>query len=221
MEIATPTNDAISKKERRMLLGFELHWWEDAMVVSLCVAGIAALIVGVLTWGVVRLTREEARESKELVAKANERAAMAQLETERIKEKLAPRALSEEQKSALTSALKGKLPRVFVVVQRDLEAQAFALQLEIALQAAGAILHPQELPPGEPLYVPAGVMMYRPGGATSEDDMKDDPLYIALKKAKLFGGFTAGPVASLKFGPMGPQLDPRVHILYVGQKSPY
>jgi len=210
------------------MLGLSLHGWEEVTVWALGITALAAFVLVLATRIVIILQREaigesdiKVAEAREVAAKANERAAEANLMAEQIREKLAPRALSEEQKSALTSALKGKLPRVFVVVQRDLEAQAFALQLEIALQAAGAILHPQELAAGELLYVPAGVMMYRPGGAKSEDDMKDDPLYIALKKAKLFGGFTAGPFASTKLGPMGPQLDPRVHIVYVGQKSPY
>lgn len=77
------------------MLGFDLHWWETAMLVSLGVAAIAAALVGVATYAVVHLQRQEAKttaaefaqykvdagvkiaEASEGAAKADERAAQA------------------------------------------------------------------------------------------------------------------------------------------------
>jgi hypothetical protein len=144
------------------------------------------------------------------------------LQLEREVQNRAPRVLTDEQKSVLTRALCGKIGKVGVVVQRDLEAQNFALHLEIALQAAGAEVHPYEMPPGHVLYVPAGVMIYMPEGTGNESGMKDDPLYIALKKANLFGGSTDKPYASPRdISPGAPMIPADQHIVYVGQKSPY
>jgi hypothetical protein len=65
-----PTNKAAiaptaaTSKEVRRVLGLSLHGWENAMVISLIIAGFFALIVGAATWAVVRLQRIELAESK-------------------------------------------------------------------------------------------------------------------------------------------------------------
>ena len=142
------------------------------------------------------------------------------LELERDLQKRSPRTLTNEQKATLTSELKGKTSKVTFVVQKDLESRWFALQLSIAFQDAGAGLSMVDMAPGESFPVPAGVMMYKPGGATSEQELKDDPLYIALKKANLFGGYAAEPFVSPERGPTGPMLPLDGYVVYVGQKLP-
>jgi len=62
-----------------MLLGFELHSWETAMIVSLIVAALAAAAVGITTWGALKLTRAENAERAVQIAEANKRAEEARL----------------------------------------------------------------------------------------------------------------------------------------------
>lgn len=190
---------------------------------------LGALVLGVVaTYAIVKSGDIRDRELRIQLANSAERAAGLEKEAaglrwklEREIQKRAPRLLNDEQKAALLAALRGKIREINMVVQRDVESQAFALQLEIVLQEAGAVLHPYQMAAGETLAVPAGLVMYKPGGAKSEDDMKDDPLYSALKKANLFGGFTAGPFLSPESLSMGPMLSPDQHIIYVGQKPPW
>ncbi|MGH8612275.1 MAG: hypothetical protein ACREYF_09595 [Gammaproteobacteria bacterium] len=208
-------------------------WWQDlanmALLLSLAVGVIATLVIVITSSTKEEFLKRDLAATSERAAGAHERAAELErqaaglrLELEQEIQKRAPRALTDEQKSALTTALGGKIREINVVVQKDLEAQSFALQLEIALQAAGARLRAYEMPPGDLLYVPAGVMMYMPGGARDDREMKDDPLYIALKKANLYGGFTAKPFGSPRdISPGAPMLPTDQHIVYVGQKSPY
>ncbi len=155
-------------------------------------------------------------------ARAHTVALEVQLELER--QKRAPRVLTDEQREILVAELKGKLSRVTVAVQADLESRAFAQQLYIAFSEAGVGISPFDLPPGDLHVAPAGLMMYRPGGAVSEDDMKDDPLYKALKRANLFGGFTSKPFARLTFDVSSlaqPLIPWAGHVVYVGQKQPW
>lgn len=163
----------------------------------------------------------EIAKAQATVAEANQRTVVLQIQLEQERQKRAPRALTDEQKEALLSELRGRLPEVTFAVQRDLETRAFALQLQIVFQEAGVTIHPYDLPSGDLLAAPAGVVMYKPGGAISEDDLKDDPLYKALEKAGLFGGFVAKPFATLSLSPNTPLLPTNGHVLYVGQKLPW
>ena len=138
-------------------------------------------------------------------AELEKEAARLRLELDREIQKRAQRLLTDEQKEILVSELRGKIPRIHLVIQRDVEAEAYSLQFVIALRDADVIVHPHKMPPGETLAVPAGVLMHRPGGSKTNDDMKDDPLYIALNKAGLFGGTTGGWL-SRDAGPDGPKL---------------
>lgn len=163
---------------------------------------------------------ERAEEARRAAAEANAQTASLQLQLEVERQKRAQRSLTTEQKDALVAELKGKIRRINVVIQRDWESKAFALQLEIVFQEAGAQLGEYAMPPGEILPVSTGVMMYKPGGANSEDDLKGDPLYSALKKAGLFGGFAGKPIVSPNL------LDPArlpedEYAVYVGQKPPW
>lgn len=201
--------------------------------------GIGLIVEYVVILRAIVASGEATRLSDEQVAKANARASEANaiaaqaneiataarhrtvslellLEVER--QQRAPRTLSDQQKSALVSELKGKTFRIILVVQVNFEAQAFAHQLSEAFQRAGISLGWQDMPPGEIVDFPAGVGMYMPGGSRSEDEMKDDPLYLALKKAGLYGGHTAFPKLNFR-DPYGPQLLPSEHLVYVGQKA--
>jgi hypothetical protein len=226
-------NTTFSRKVSRMLW-LELHTWEEVSLLALAGTAIAAIVLVMASYAVIRLQRAALRESAAQfekykvdadlkISEANERAALADLKTEQLREKLAPRSLNEAQKEAITLVVRAaKISKVTFVVQRDLEARSFALQLEIAFQAGGAKLSEVEMPPGEMMFIPNGVAMYRPGPrANSELDLQGSPLYMALKKANLFGGFVAGPFASPKHLGMGPLLDADQYIVYVGQKSPY
>lgn len=65
MQTAMTANATASKAVKRHMLGLELHGWENLMVISLVVAGAFALIVGVATYCVVQLQREEISRSKD------------------------------------------------------------------------------------------------------------------------------------------------------------
>jgi hypothetical protein len=122
----------------------------------------------------------------------------------------------------MLSELKGKLSEIAIVVQNELEAQAFAIQFFILFSGAGTMYGP-EPPPADRWFAPAGLIMYSPLGSNIEQ-LKDDPLYRALKAANLFGGTTGGPFLSPQLhGGRGPELLQGYagHILYIGQKSPF
>ena len=175
----------------------------------------------------LREFNKQLTDSQQEIGKAKERAAELELQTAEVRlelereiQKHAPRTLTDAQRSILITELRGKIPKVNFVVQKDLESRWFALQLEIVLQDAGAKLSVFEMAPGEIMPIPAGVLMYKPGGTIGEDELKNDPLYNALKKGHLFGGTAAQPFASLERGPQGPMLPSDAYIVYVGQKLP-
>lgn len=110
-----------------MIWGLSLHGWEDVMRASLAIAGLFGLIVGLATWFVVKLQREELAASKQELdlykidageriaaanaageaakadaAAANARALEAQAELAKLK---SPRSLSPEQQRRLVVAL--------------------------------------------------------------------------------------------------------------------
>lgn len=58
------TTAATKSKGRRVIWGLSLHGWEEVMRGSLAVVGVFGLLVGLATFFVVTLTREEAAESK-------------------------------------------------------------------------------------------------------------------------------------------------------------
>jgi hypothetical protein len=154
-------------------------------------------------------------------ATANMEAARLRLELDREIQKRAQRLLTDEQRSAIREGLAG-MKEIAVVVQHDLEAEAFALQIMTSFPEGLRIYGPK--PPGEDKwFAPAGLLMYSPAGQT-EKELKDDPLYRTLKAANLFGGITGQPFLSPNA--RGPMLPPVIqgytgHVLYVGQKSPF
>jgi hypothetical protein len=145
------------------------------------------------------------------------------LELDREVQKRAPRFLTENQKQEMLAELKGKIPEIAIVVQNDLEAQAFSVQFVILFQDAGAKpIYMPEAPREDRWFAPAGLVMYSPLGQ-NEDQLKDDPLYRALKAANLFGGTTSRPFVSPQIRGPVPTLIPGYNgrVLYIGQKSPF
>lgn len=231
-EPATTSNETVSRRVK-LMLGLSLHAWENLMVGSLAAAAFVAFLVVVSTWAVVHLQRQELAASKDEFERykleSGEKIAAANLETMRLRvqldqevQKRAPRVLTNEQRAAIVSELKGKLRTVVLVVQNDPEADFFSVQLMTVLSEAGVELRRAEPPREDKWNAPAGLVMYSPLGS-NEDDLKDDPLYRALKAANLFGGTTNKPYLSPQLRPPPQALISGYsgHVLYVGQKSPF
>ena len=132
-KIATTT----TTKKGGLMFGFDLHWWETAMLVSLGLAAIAAGAVGVATTAVVMLQRQEVKSAADELAqykvdaglkiseaatvaasanaasaKANERAAQAEARAAEANLELAkfkaPRTLDKEKQKRISEKLKPK-----------------------------------------------------------------------------------------------------------------
>jgi hypothetical protein len=115
----------------------------------------------------------------------------------------------------------GKISEIAIVTQHDLETRAFSLQILVALPP-GIKTYAPEAPREDKWFAPAGLIMFSPAGST-EDQLKDDPLYRALKRANLFGGTTSRPFLSPDLRGPEPALIQGYtgHVLYIGQKSPF
>ena len=158
-------------------------------------------------------------------AELEKEAAILRLELNREIQKHAQRFLSEEQRESMISELRGKLSEIAIVTQNDPEAQAFSIQLLSVFSSAGVKMYAIEPPREDKWFAPAGLIMYSPDGST-EDRLKNDPLYLALKRANLFGGTMGAPfvsgqprIADLSNLPLIQGYKGRV--LYIGQKSPF
>jgi hypothetical protein len=99
-----------SKGERRML-GFGLDAWNNIMIASLAFGALAAVVVGVSTYAIIRLQKLEAQSAsaeferyklatEKSISEANARAAEAQLALEKFKE---PRLILDADKPRLIS----------------------------------------------------------------------------------------------------------------------
>ncbi len=121
------------------MLGFSLHGWENAMVISLIIAGFFALIAGVSTLAVVKLQRVELAQAKEeferykidtakVIAEANARQKEAEVKLEQLRERMGQRHIKGEQ---FLKILEGKpqAPVEILFVRED--GEAFTLALEI------------------------------------------------------------------------------------------
>lgn len=121
------------------MLGFSLHGWENAMVVSLIIAGFFALIAGVSTWAVVKLQRVELAQANaesdrykidtaKLIAEANARQKEAEVKLEQLRERMGQRHIKGDRfLKLLDGKPKGRVEILFV---RD-DGEAFTLGLEI------------------------------------------------------------------------------------------
>jgi hypothetical protein len=195
------------------------------------VVGAAVTLVGIAMLSIGTRVRDhdsemqvaslnlEAGNARERAAKLEQDAARLRFELDREIQKRAPRFLTEEQKETMLAELRGKILEVAVVVQNDVEAEAFALQFFIIFQDAGAKVYKPEPPREDKWFAPAGLMMYSPLGA-NEDQLKDDPLYRALKRANLFGGTAARPfVSGRPRGPTPASIQDTMVMFYILAKS--
>ena len=150
-EMAIIENTIFSKMVRRML-GLSLHAWENVTLISLGVAAIAAVFVGISTYAVINLQKVEAEDAKndlekykldagQKIAEAVARAAEANLELERLK---APRTLTAEQQLRITEKVKIFHGTTFEVITYPGEPEPVAFSSIIAgiLVRAGWTLNP-------------------------------------------------------------------------------
>lgn len=112
-----------------MIWGLSLHGWEDIMRGSLAIVGVFGLLVGVSTFFVVRLQREE-------IAASNERVAELNNETARLEKVVAGRQFTTEQISSIAVALNSFAGRKVYLssYSGDAEGVRFALQIKMALE---------------------------------------------------------------------------------------
>ncbi|MGM5020165.1 hypothetical protein [Tardiphaga sp. 367_B4_N1_1] len=250
--MATDAESNKTTKGRRMSLEMATRlfdWSSIALAIGACIVFVATAAI---VWlGIVKehhweLLREHANEkiaavgletakaNAELgtaqadIAKAQATAATANLEAARLRfeldreiQKRAQRLLTDEQKSAIADELNGKIAEIALIIQHDPETRAFSVQVMAGLPP-GITIYAPEPPREDKWFAPAGMLMFSPLGS-NEDQLKDDPLYRALKRAGLFGGTTGKPFLSPDVrGPI-PALIPGYtgHVLYIGQKSPF
>jgi hypothetical protein len=107
------------------------------MALSLAVAAFAAAIVGVSTWAVIQLQREEAKESSEKIAGLNTRAKEAELRLTELRDKVArPRQLNE---AVFLEEIKGipPMPIEITLWVSDPDSHWLAFSLWGSLEKAG------------------------------------------------------------------------------------
>lgn len=227
------------------LLAWAEYWypisWKGLLVFGAvtAVAAVGTIVFFAFQWRatVIRERQGDWRTAQLEIAagKANEReslaneraanlereAAVLRLELNREIQKHAQRLLTGEQKSAMILELKGKLSEILVVTQNDPEAFAFQIQIFGVFSEANVKIRGIEAPRADRWYAPAGLIMYSPAGST-EEQLKDDPLYRALKKANLFGGTMGSPfISGQPTWPLPIIQGYNGQVLYIGQKSPF
>lgn len=115
-------------------------WW--SLVVTAVSGGIA--VVSGLIGGVAatRSSNIKGAEDAKLIAEANAQAEMARLETARIRQQMAWRRVTAEQRESLAEALRGQNFEVWVeFVRADPEATVYREDLASALEDAGLTIH--------------------------------------------------------------------------------
>lgn len=141
----TTTTVTISVPER-LILGHNIDWWNEAMVVSLGFTGIFALAVALTTTMVVKLQRQIDSDTKAAFAKyridaeksineAKAEALNAELALEKYK---APRVLSEAQREELILDLADSSGQEYdITAAAGDEPSSLACQIDSALKSAG------------------------------------------------------------------------------------
>jgi len=146
-EIAQIENTTFSKKVRRML-GLSLETWNTVMVASLGIGAAAAVIVGVSTFVIIKLQKLEAADASAAfeqyklgvasqTAELEKEAAVARLETEKLKEVVAWRTLPIESASELEKILAANPGSINLrYSDGDPESLYFAIQISQILSQA-------------------------------------------------------------------------------------
>jgi hypothetical protein len=129
---------------------------------------VADVLIVVGVWGEIHFGRKAREsgdkllaESEVRISEANERAANAELELGRIRARIAPRALTKEQKEILQS-LKGKISAVSVVYHADAEPEKFADGIIFALIEVGIVVNSHRAAAGINW---TGIWLFTPGGS--------------------------------------------------------
>jgi hypothetical protein len=154
-DTANIENANVSKGVRRVIFGFDLHSWEQLMLLSLGLAGLIAITVFVTTASVVILQRRENAQLREALTKANveitntqadiaqaqREAAEARLEQERLKSIVVWRNFTPAKMRELVDLLRATSsePAYKVLITyaaNDPEAQFFAMDIHNALTLA-------------------------------------------------------------------------------------
>src|SRR5258708_26157937 len=104
METVQIENTSSSKKVRRMF-GFDLDWWNDAMLLSLGAAALAAVALAVSSTIVIKLQKQEAIDAGVKIAELNVRAKEAELKLEQLHRRVAPRKIDHD---AVLKAMNGQ-----------------------------------------------------------------------------------------------------------------
>ncbi len=163
---------------------FELAW----AVASNIIVFAAVLVEAYCVFAAIRWTREEKRESDMAVAEANARAAEADFKVARIRQKLAPRRLSQESAEILTSSLVGKIPPIYLRAVGDAETRQYANDFHVALlkvSMIGSKVPEMAFAVSEDAMWRLGVQVYLPPPLieTAYHNQRVDPLVVALENA--------------------------------------
>jgi len=176
--------------------------WLEAV---LTVIADTLIIAGV--WGELWFARRAKEAGDGIVAKANERAAKADLARVELEKQLAPRVLTKEQFEILQT-LRGKVSTVCITAMSDFEALRFSSQIADALRAAGIEVQDCNQRIG---LVWTDLIAVFP---KSVEDFRREPLYTAFHAA----GLSIGCNDRTKI-PLG-DLPSDVPIIMVGEKKP-
>lgn len=222
------------------MLGLSLHGWENAMVVSLIIAGFFALIAGAATWAVIRLQRIELAGSKmefdsykldtakhiadanaagdaarAEAAKANKSAEDEKFARVKLEAKLAPRRLDTPQWQAIRAALISFAGKTVRIESYGLDAEAAILGFQLRDAFKSANLNVDE----------TGLMTRASGGSialgvhvTGSDKALVQAILSALETAHLKSSPDEPfPGGGISFGMMIPATPPNA-VVFVGIK---
>jgi hypothetical protein len=169
---AQTASTTVARRSNRVL-GYDLDWWNAAMLVALGFGAFAAVLVVVATTGVIISQKRDATaasneferykvDAGERIAGAEERAAEANRTAEgerlarvKLEAQLAGRRLTDEQKAKLASALaamRSQLPSITVMRLGDKEAHEYATDfirvihgvgIPVSIEDIGNILPPR------------------------------------------------------------------------------
>ena len=208
-ETAQIENTTFSKRVRRML-GLSLECWNTIMLASLGVGAIAAFAVVVSTFAVIQLQKLEAADARIAFAELEKEAAVARLETEKIKEVVAWRDLSLDEALELEKTLAANPGSVNLrYSDGDTESLYFAAQISHVLArahwkvASGALKIPA---------VVFGITLPNTGGADAETLRK---AFSAAKIPYSTNSLSNGPMVGFAISTIA-----GAPTLMVGSKAP-
>ena len=150
--------------------------------------------------------REIKRRSDEKIAAATERAAKAELETERLRVKTGPRVLTKEQCKKIQT-LKGQVSAVNITTSSDAEAMQFARQMARVLISVGIAARICDVRIGT-VWTELHIVIPEPVA-----DFSKVPLYKVFHEAGLSVGCSARNLRMLT------DLDPNIPVIMVGDKA--